>query len=50
MKKQYPSNLADEQYGTILQIIGDTRKRRRSLKEIFDAIFYVLKNPLSQGF
>ncbi len=43
MKKQYPSNLTDNQYATILGIIGDKRKRRRSLKEIFDAIFYLLK-------
>lgn len=44
MEKQYPSNLTDNQYGTILQIIGDTRKRRHELKEIFDAVFYVLKS------
>ena len=43
MKKNYPSNLTDNQYETILGIICDTRKRRRSLKEIFDAIFYLLK-------
>ena len=43
MKKQYPSNLTDNQYATILGIIGDTRKRRRSLKDVFDAIFYLLK-------
>ena len=43
MKKEYPSNLTDNQYATILRIIGDKRKRRRSLKEIFDAIFYLLK-------
>jgi putative transposase len=43
MGKQYPSNLTDNQYDAILRIIGDKRKRRRSLKEIFDAIFYLLK-------
>ena len=43
MKKVYSSNLTDNQYETILGIIGDKRKRRRSLKEIFDAIFYLLK-------
>ncbi len=43
MKKRYSSNLTDNQYETILGIIGDKRKRRRSLKEIFDAIFYLLK-------
>ncbi len=44
MKKNYPSNLTDNQYVAILQIIGDTRKRRRSLKDVFDAIFYLLKS------
>ena len=44
MKKQYPSNLTDNQYETILGIICDKRKRRRSLKDIFDAVFYVLKS------
>jgi transposase len=43
MKKNYPSNLTDNQYEAILHIIGDTRKRRRSLKDVFDAIFYLLK-------
>ena len=43
MKRQYPSNLTDNQYATILGIICDKRKRRRSLKEILDAIFYLLK-------
>jgi putative transposase len=43
MRKQYPTNLTDRQYKAILAIIGDTRKRRRSLKEIFNAIFYLLK-------
>lgn len=39
----YPSNLTESLYRTILGIIGDKRKRKRSLKEIFDAIFYLLK-------
>jgi putative transposase len=43
MKKNYSSNLTDNQYETILGIICDTRKHRRSLKEIFDAILYLLK-------
>lgn len=41
--KIYPTNLTNRQYETILAIIGDTRKRKRSLKAIFDAIFYLLK-------
>jgi len=44
MKEQYPSNLTDNQYDTILGIICDNRKRSHSLKEIFDAVFYVLKS------
>lgn len=39
----YSSNLTDNQYATILGIIGDTRKRKRSLKPVLDAIFYLLK-------
>ncbi len=41
--QNYPTNLTESQYRTILAIIGDKRKRERSLKEVFDAIFYVLK-------
>lgn len=40
--KNYPSNLTESQYCIILGIIGYKRKRKRSLKEIFDAIFYLL--------
>jgi transposase len=39
MGTQYSSNLTDNQYDAILRIIGDKRKRRHSLKEIF----YLLK-------
>lgn len=41
--KTYPTNLTESQYNTILQIIGDKRKRQRSLKCVLDAIFYLLK-------
>jgi putative transposase len=44
MKKNYPSNLTDNQYEAILRIIGDTRKRQHSLSEILEAIFYVLNS------
>lgn len=43
MKRNYPTNLTDSQYNTILRIIGDKRKRQHSLKEVIDAIFYLLK-------
>jgi putative transposase len=41
--KTYPSNLTDSQWGTILDILKDKRKRKYTLREIFDAIFYLLK-------
>ena len=41
--QNYPTNLTDSQYTTIIRIIGDRRKRKRSLKPIFNAIFYLLK-------
>ncbi|MDR2118902.1 MAG: transposase [Tannerellaceae bacterium] len=39
----YQTNLTDSQYGSILPIIGDTRKRKHELREIFNALFYLLK-------
>lgn len=41
--KTYPSNLTDSQWQAILGIIMDKRKRKHSLREIFDSIFYLLK-------
>lgn len=41
--KKYSSNLSDSQWTTILNILEDKRKRKHSLREIFDAIFYLLK-------
>ncbi len=41
--KTYPSNLTDSQWMTILDILKDKRKRKHTLREIFDAIFYLLK-------
>jgi transposase len=41
--RNYPTNLTESQYATILRIIGDKRKRCSSLKGIPDAIFYLLK-------
>ena len=43
MKRNYPTNLTASQYRAILAIIGDKRKRKSSLKDILDAIFYLLK-------
>ena len=41
--KAYPTNLTDNQYYTMIRIINDNRKRKHSLKGVFDAIFYLLK-------
>lgn len=43
MQKIYPTNLTESQYSAILAIIRDKRKRQYELKEIFDAIFYLLR-------
>lgn len=39
----YPTDLTDVQYDAILAIIGDKRKRKYSLREIWNAISYLLK-------
>ncbi|MDR1098819.1 MAG: transposase [Tannerella sp.] len=39
----YSTSLTDSQYDAMIQIIGDTRKRKHSLREIVNAIFYLLK-------
>jgi putative transposase len=41
--KTYPSSLTDSQWSAILGILDDKRKRKHSLREIFDALFYFLK-------
>jgi hypothetical protein len=41
--EKYPTDLTESQYGAIIAIIGDKRKRRRSLKDMFYAIFRLLK-------
>ena len=43
MNNFYPTNLTDSQWSTIIAILGDKRKRKHSLREIFNAIFYMLK-------
>jgi len=43
MEKRYSTDLTDSQYDTILGILEDNRKRKHSLREIFDGIFYMLK-------
>jgi len=41
--KTYPTNLSDSQWNAILVILNDKRKRKYSLRKIFNAIFYLLK-------
>lgn len=41
--KQYSTDLSDSQWNAILDILQDFRKRKHSLREIFNAIFYLLK-------
>ncbi|GHT34554.1 hypothetical protein AGMMS49574_22210 [Bacteroidia bacterium] len=43
MNTTYPTNMSDSQWSAILVILKDKRKRKHSLREIFDAIFYMLK-------
>lgn len=41
--KNYPTNLTENQWQVITKILPDERKRRHSLRDIFDGIFYLLK-------
>jgi hypothetical protein len=40
---KYSTNLTESQYDAIIAIIDDKRKRKHDLREIFNAIFYLLK-------
>lgn len=42
--KSYPTNLTENQWKIITFFLNDARKRKHELKEIFDAIFYLLKS------
>mgnify|MGYP001397562426 CR=1 FL=1 len=43
MNKIYPTDLTDTQWNTIVHLLDDSRKRKHSLYEIWNAIFYLLK-------
>lgn len=43
MNKIYPTDLTDIQWKTIVHLLDDSRKRKHSLHEIWNAIFYLLK-------
>ena len=46
--KNYPTNLTENQWKVIENILNDNRKRKHELKEIFNAIFYFLKTGCQQ--
>lgn len=41
--EKYSTNLSENQPETILNILEDKRKRKHRLREIFNAIFYLVK-------
>ena len=41
--KNYSTNLTENQWQVIINIFPDERKRKHSLREIFDGLFYLLK-------
>ena len=41
--KHYPTNIPDSQWMLLKCILNDNRKRKHSLRDIFNAIFYMLK-------
>ena len=41
--KHYPTNLTDSQWMLLSGILNDKRKRKHSLRDIFNAIFYLIK-------
>jgi len=41
--KNYPTNLTEKQWQVIKNIYHDDRKRKHDMKEIFNALFYLLK-------
>lgn len=41
--RKYPTNLTDSQWHLLDSILNDDRKRKYSLRDILDAVFYLLK-------
>jgi transposase len=41
--KHYSTDLTDSQWMLLRDILMDNRKRKHSLRDIFNAIFYLLK-------
>lgn len=42
--KNYPTNLTENQWQFMIKFLDSNRKRKHSIREIFDAIFYLLKS------
>jgi transposase len=47
--KQYQTDLADNQWQVIQNILNDTRKRKYELKEIWNALLYIVKSGCQWG-
>lgn len=43
MMRNYPTNLTDSQWQFIVKILNDQRKRSHSLREVWNAIIYLVK-------
>ena len=41
--KKYTTNLTNSQWNVIVKILNDKSKRKHDLREIFDALFYLIK-------
>jgi hypothetical protein len=55
MNTSYPTNLNDSQWSAILNVLNDKRKRKHSLREIFNAMPWINRfsirkdNPQRRG-
>lgn len=42
----YPTNLTDSQWQLIKDLLADQRKRKHDLRNVFNALFYVVKGGI----
>jgi transposase len=42
----YPTDLTNSQWQVIKDLIADQRKRKRELRHVFNALFYVVKGGI----
>jgi hypothetical protein len=45
--KNYPTNLTENQWQFMINFLNSNRKRKHNIREIFDAIFYLLKSAVN---